>query len=371
MGTYIISVILEKKYEESITTKKFFKGVRLKDLIESSKNATVKLAFVQRQLADLKKSLKRESKILKDESKKLIQEIDQREIEQQEKDELKLKEENDLKARLTDIEEEYKEKIGKTSKEIENLKKQIQRQKKQVEEEISAAERIAQNARRLQKIKIDELINRYDPVIRENNILKILRDKNKYRLKDFPTLSAYKPNLEKEIQVSPKDFEKRIEQAKELNILTGRMHKLPYKKSVPKMVKRIDSLNKEMIAAYESLWMSLYQSIQRKNQLLKNYRQAFRSLLASERENGYILNVVDSSNVYVYVNDIFKIEKGSQAMVFRKDDEFIGKISIISFSASEDVKAKVIELSENEQIKPFDKILITTAVNNKEKELQQ
>ena len=357
-SAYLVYITSEKEYRKGKAGKDYFEGMRLKSLIESSKNATAKLALVKRQISELEEELKREKKIIEDESEKKIKAIEQKEISQKKRDELISEEELSLKARVEELESTIREKIDEKNKDIKNLNEQIALQKKEVEQEISAAERIVQNARRLQKLKADELIAEYDPVLNERRILNILRNKNKYSWKESPKIGSYKDELKKEASVSQKDFAKRIKYTKDINELTKRMSGLPHKKSIPKLVKRINSLSKEVVEGYELLWTNLYKTIQRKNQLMENYKHAFNSLLISEHENGYILNARNKSKVHVYINNIFKTQKGTQAIVFREDDEFIGKISITSFRSSNDAMARVIEIAEYAKIKPFDKILI-------------
>jgi hypothetical protein len=74
------------------------------------------------------------------------------------------------------------------------------------------------------------------------------------------------------------------------------------------------------------------------------------------RENGYILDPRDTSNIQVYMDRIRQVQDGTIGYVFREDDEFIGTIEFNR--DGEVVTAGLVELVDDRSLQPFDKVLI-------------
>jgi len=162
----------------------------------------------------------------------------------------------------------------------------------------------------------------------EKNILKSLADRNSYNLDNFASLSA---QISNNLML--------------LSLLT----KIDYTNSVRPAVTAIANYNQNVLDA-------LLTDIRQKKSHLDNYRYALDHLIKSRRENGYIIDPRDNKAVTVQLDGIRSVRSGDTAMIFRGDDEYIGKIR---FSARADrQRAAVIELADGKQIEPLDKILI-------------
>ncbi len=98
------------------------------------------------------------------------------------------------------------------------------------------------------------------------------------------------------------------------------------------------------------------QVIRSKNRMIENYTQAFDYLLKEKIEGGYIVEPSNLKNILIYVNNAYRIKPNSTALVFRDDDEYIGRIRFTRIGNV--IRAKVVEIAQNKKIKPFDKIIL-------------
>ena len=75
-----------------------------------------------------------------------------------------------------------------------------------------------------------------------------------------------------------------------------------------------------------------------------------------QSENGHIIDPRDPSNILVFINKIHNVKPGDFGLVFRNDDEYIGKIKF--FIKDGEIRAEAVEMHEKNKVMPFDKILI-------------
>ncbi len=89
---------------------------------------------------------------------------------------------------------------------------------------------------------------------------------------------------------------------------------------------------------------------------IEDYRTALDAVLKERPESGYIISASNPSKISLHINRLLTVKAGDEGLVFRNDDEFIGKISL--YKSTSGVKAKVIKLEPGKKMKPFDRILI-------------
>ena len=119
-----------------------------------------------------------------------------------------------------------------------------------------------------------------------------------------------------------------------------------------------------MMKGYEYLWTSLADALVRKNESLSAHQEriarhlyAIEHLVKQSRENGYIIDARNRSLVTVYLDRVRPIAEGTEGLVFRMDDEYIGKVSL--FLREGELYGSVVEqVSPDNPMQPFDKILI-------------
>jgi hypothetical protein len=87
-----------------------------------------------------------------------------------------------------------------------------------------------------------------------------------------------------------------------------------------------------------------------------------RARLEQRRENGFIIDARNPEQVRVQLSDLHGASDGTEAFVFRNDDQYVGKIRL---SVEDDtfVTATVLETVEERSIRPFDMVLMELTTN--------
>ncbi len=164
----------------------------------------------------------------------------------------------------------------------------------------------------------------------------------------------------------------------ELNRVVGELKKIPFENTVPSILAQIEARQKEVALLYERIIEAFNRGIQQKNaalrsqeetirglnrqlaeqnRMLERYMYAIEQLMLHNREQGYVLDSREPKNLLVVVGKLRVINPGSVARVFRRDDEYIGKIRY----EGEAGKASwvILELKDPQNpILPFDKVLV-------------
>ena len=135
-----------------------------------------------------------------------------------------------------------------------------------------------------------------------------------------------------------------------------RMNRIPYINSVAPSLDKIEYFSRELTGRYEKMWGGLADSVRVKSAHLNHFRYAFDYLARTEPESGYIVDPRDPDAIYVHLRAVHMVKDGTTALVFRKDDEYVGRIQFYAGSAG--IMARVVEVQEGRKIQPFDRILI-------------
>ena len=146
--------------------------------------------------------------------------------------------------------------------------------------------------------------------------------------------------------------------------LAAEMAKVPYKNSVPPILRQMASGHRSLLLRYEKLWNGLADGMEKKNGIiadrersLESYTQALEYFLKMSRENGFIIDPRDPEKIVVFMDKIRIIPDGTLGLVFRRDDEYIGRVR---FRDQQDrLVASLVDLVDTgNQMKPFDIILV-------------
>lgn len=164
----------------------------------------------------------------------------------------------------------------------------------------------------------------------------------------------------------------------ELSIVLGELKKIPFQNTVPSLIAQIEARQKEVAILYEQIIEAFNRGILQKNAILRSQEERIKGLNAqvaeqnqligryvyaieqhmlNNREQGYVVDSREPKNLLVMVDKLRLISPGSVARVFRRDDEYIGKIRY----EGEAGKAHwvVLELKDpRNPIRPFDKVLV-------------
>ena len=164
----------------------------------------------------------------------------------------------------------------------------------------------------------------------------------------------------------------------ELSIVLGELKKIPFQNAVPSLIAQIEARQKEVALLYEQILEAFNRGLQQKNatlrsqeerirglnaqvaeqnQMLGKYIYAIEQLMLTNREQGYVLDPREPKNLLVVVDKLRLISPGSVARVFRRDDEYIGKIRYEGEAGKS--SWVVLELKDPQNpIRPFDKVLV-------------
>jgi len=201
---------------------------------------------------------------------------------------------------------------------------------------------------------VESLILKYNPVFKSSKIQEILGTRGDAG--DIPHLSPYSDVLRKERAFTKADFDRLRKNYDSYTVLMERMLQVPYENSVPPTLGKLNFLTRKVTDDYEKLWVSLVSVIVQKNRIIQNYRHAFDYYGSLHPENGFVIDPRQKEAVRVQLAKIHTVKSGDTGLVFRDDDEYIGKIEFVV--SDTDITARVVELTENKKIQPFDKILI-------------
>ena len=188
--------------------------------------------------------------------------------------------------------------------------------------------------------------------------------------------APYRKLLSEEGVLLPEQYEALAARAKELDALTDRLLQVPYSGSVPGALEHIRSAGRALSRDYGRLWSDLADRVAEKEAQSQATRSrvvaaetetrrvfdAVDRLARDARENGYVLDPYDTQNVLLQVSKLHSPRVGDLVYVFRKENELIGTLMIIS--AGETTRARLLQLTRDDRpIRPFDKILLTAEAN--------
>jgi len=100
--------------------------------------------------------------------------------------------------------------------------------------------------------------------------------------------------------------------------------------------------------------------ISQQNEALDQLVFAMSSRMQQNRENGFVIDPRNNEKIALIVDNLFNIKEGDTALIFRRDDEYIGRLEL--YFSRERLYGR---LSEGEkEILPFDKLLIEIKKEN-------
>ncbi|HUZ18897.1 MAG TPA: hypothetical protein VMV68_10960, partial [Spirochaetia bacterium] len=220
-------------------------------------------------------------------------------------------------------------------------------------------------------VELADLIKKYNPTFTSPGVLAIL---NEAIPKDPAPLSIPAGVVQLAVQsgavdaASISDLQNRMQS---FSILMGRMQQIPYENSIPPALSHLAYLNSQIVAGYQQIGNGLTaviaqqqtrlsqmdQALARRDATIAEYNQALSSLIRNSRENGYIIDAHNPSNIAVFVDPLYHVQNGDTGYVFRQDDQPIGTIKFIV--ANGEMSGRLVSLTkQGSSMQPFDKILL-------------
>jgi hypothetical protein len=361
-----------------------FEDLKLTELLKSASTDKSRITFLEQDIKQLVFQKNQEAEQISGQTEQLIQIAKQKGLSKpEEAAEIAMLEKQGA-AKIASINQKYDSKISMKKEEIGELKAslkekgesgdvsqesgayseyekifEIRLEKTKLYYEAKIKELNKQNLKdiaQMQKLNqelIKVLILKYNPNFKEDAVKALIAVK--YNAVGG-TLGEYNALLAKENIMSKDDFDAMKMKAANFTTVFSRIYSIPYTNSVPSALAGIKYFHDSALKDYDALWQKALKIVEKKNKLIDTYEYAFEYYTKIGRETGYILDPRDPKKMVVYINKAYLIKKGDTAIVFRNDDEYIGKIKLDP--QADAVIAEVIELAEGEKILPLDRILI-------------
>jgi len=350
--TVFIARYLEQKIDAGTITSLEQEDLRIKDLLDESRNLEKRRDKIQARMTELEKEHAADAATLKENFR-----ISAQSLSGQQKTEQEQKYAADLSAKNAS----YDSEMAKLRKELAEVNEQIERQRSRLDRGASNVDAIADNARRLNELqlkkqaeeyedKIQKIILLYNPLISEPEIRKILSTPSAAEIQ--PT--EYRNVLARHSIFSEAEYKAYLQKLKDEKTLLSRLNDVPYTNSIPRVLVTLKTLNNSILSDFQRLYFGMAKTIEDRDSLLSSYRFALTSRLRSENESGFILDSRDSTSIFIILHPAVTAAAGTQAIVFRGDDEEIATIEIL-----QEARARLVHSSR--PLQPFDKILLNTS----------
>jgi hypothetical protein len=354
-----------------------FEDLKLRDILDSASKFKTDLNVAREELDEFRLKIQTAILDVKDAATKKREAILSRHLDS-DQTEAELKKINEEEAQqIKAVTAQYNRKITQKQKDISELKLKISAFDGQVKDRVGKAEDIISNYQKLHTMKmekqrayyeneirvinnynkryIESLVLKYNPIFRSGEFDRILNTKIDTDKKKIPVLKEYMPELRREGVMTEPAFTALRSKISDNFLIMNRMNRIPYENSVPSALTHNDYFTRLIISDYENLWSSLVGVIGKKNRQLQYYRNAFNSLSKIDPECGFIVDPADPKMIRVHLSPIHSIKEGDTGLIFRRDDEYVGKIEF--FMTPEGMAAKAVDVDRNKKIEPFDKIL--------------
>ncbi|MBN1898499.1 MAG: hypothetical protein JW827_06950 [Spirochaetes bacterium] len=333
-----------------------FEDVNLSELLDTVKKNEKKLKDTKQEMANIHLELEKKIQTIRKKYAARKEAVYQQDLDSDEEKEkiasINTRENKDI----AKIRSQYKSTISSKQQKMTEIQNDINQYDRQLQEATRKAEEMLNNYKRLHKIKMEqqrkELTLKYNPWFHDPALKDVVYAKFNPELNKTIYLRPFEPDVEKKKVFTVTEFNTLRKEITGQSLIIKRLRKVPYENSVAPALAQLEYLTRSIINKYERLWSSLA----RKTKLLNNYNYAFSHLARVQSETGYIIDPSDEENILVFVPLIHDIKPGDQGLVFRTDDDYIGRVEFFAYEG--EIRAKVIEMEEKKTIDPFDKILI-------------
>jgi len=244
----------------------------------------------------------------------------------------------------------------------------LERQKRQLElsNKMQHVKEMVNNSQALQDLrlrkqqreydqKIIKLILKYNPIYKGKKIKSIINKRVKlsqYKKQEIKFKSIYRSaSLYSKVGIDVLNQE-----IQEIDFLIKKLKATPYVNHVPKLLRHLEAKKTDIIAELHKIINRATSKLSYRTNLLNSYRYALNALAREKSEGGFIIDARNKNHLILFINPAISLKGKTEALVFRKDDEFIARIEITKISGAFIGYLK--DLQPNKEVKPFDKILI-------------
>ncbi len=336
-GTLMLAQLIQERFNREEVEITAFEDMRLIEILDKAKRLENELELARTRLGDTRGTMNDELARAKDEETKAA------------------------------IQAKYRARLRNQQGEVASIQKKLDVHDVRLQENIKKAEAIVSNYQKLHNVemqkqkqyyenRIAEIILKYNPHFSERELQRILKEKIPALDKSVPKLQDFKKELTSDARYSESEFAEMRRMQSDQQAVIRRMNRIPYVNSVAPTLDRIEYFSRELTGRYERMWGGLADSVRIKSAQLDHFRYAFDYLARTEPESGYIVDPRDNGAIFVHLRAVHGVKDGTTALVFRKDDEYVGRIQFYGTGAG--IRARVLEVQEGRRIQPFDRILI-------------
>lgn len=374
-SAFIFSVYIQNKNKSVDINISEFEDLRLKEVIDSARSHENNLDLLLIKLEILKVDHKKQvlevqEKYYQRELNLIAQELPRNQTDQR-LQQIRTAEQREIAA----VNRSFEKEIAAKTKEIDDIEEELAQKK--LEEEQTEKSASVSNVDRLNALKMEELkksndsgvvslreyyekyvnylVMLYNPSFQSPRIRSILDSNQRLAGNDK---NGFHPIYQQEGIINAREYNAIHTKSADNQFLLERLQRIPFKNSVGPALAKVDAYTNSIEGNYEELLGRFADTLIYKNSIISEYQDALNSVLSDRMDNGYIINSQDSDNLHVHVNIAYPTPTDATAIVFREDDEYIGKIQFIKLDRNDVIRAKVIDLARGKSIKPFDKILL-------------
>lgn len=362
-----------------------FEDLKLRELLESSNKFQGELNSARDALEDIKLQMQKEILSVKDASSRDRDAVLSKNLSNDETDRQLKRIQAREEQRINQVKAQYQRKIDEKEIEITGLKAKVDSYDQNMKAGVQKAENILNNFQKLHNIRmekqkafyegeienlknyykryIDTLILKYNPIFAAQ-LTPILKAPMRKEYASMPALKDYQTELRREGVMAKDKFSSLRKSIDDNSILISRMQRIPYENSVPDALNQMAQLTNRIIYDYENLWYDLIEVIRQKNSIISNYQYAFDFHSKQFPETGFVIDPRDPNSIRIHLSTIQSINNGDIGLIFRSEDEYIGKIQFVKKPFM--IVGKTIEVAQFKRIQPFDKILLKIQKENKE-----
>ena len=240
--------------------------------------------------------------------------------------------------------------------------------------------------------EIEELTLRYNPDMSDEEIAGVLEAS----LPEIPSGRSYRQILDRTGTISESGYGDLQQMVSELQTIIDRLQEIPYENSVPAALEQLEARAGAVAGEYEAIWSSLadsYEALegefaQREQELerelvrteqqfreeladteaefqellsqrtgdLDSFEYALREFIVEDRENGFVVDARDTSEILVVIDRIRDVEEGTEGIIFRDPEGYVADISF--YERGGRMRAEAKHVAAGRTIRPFDRILV-------------
>jgi hypothetical protein len=374
-GTYFLTMYLEeqdKKIEVNISD---FDDLRLKDVLDSARKKSDNADIVAIQLDILEIAMLDEILAARNRHYRRELEIINRNLSDKETESNLARIRGDEKKDVKRIRRKYRGLIWNKKRELNALLKKQREEQAKLEKENALSNEDRLYAMRTKNLKNQQkkgtrllkgylrrysiyVKRKYDPVFQSGTVNRIIKSSTYKSQREDPAFyENYDRLLSSKRPLSQKSFRELQKKVKNYDRLIKRLRWVPYENSMDPSIDQVDFLTKSIIYDYE-------RQIRQRDWELSNFRYAMNYILNLRPENGYIIDARNPELIKFHMFRALRVADGESAMVFRNEDEYIGKIQFVKKPYG--MRARVIATEGDKKIQPFDKILLELKEMKKE-----